>query len=108
MGVQFYQSYYTVVLGYGICPLSGFTRRLFLQVLLEDERILIAIPQQYRVQTPISVNQIQHPSFGAGRKFRTMLVNMHISVGELTGKISGKRKHIFFKIRAQLFKASLA
>ena len=80
----------SISVGYGICPLSGFTRRLFLQVLLEDERILVAIPQQYRIQTPITVNQIQHPSFGAGRKFRTILVNMHISLGELTNKISGK------------------
>ncbi|XP_053375851.1 baculoviral IAP repeat-containing protein 6-like isoform X2 [Mercenaria mercenaria] len=77
--------------GLGICPLSGFTRRLFLQVLLEDENILVAFraaPKQYHMHVPTSQGCLQHPQFGAGRRFRTMLVNMHVTVGELINKVS--------------------
>ena len=76
--------------GLGVCPLSGFTRRLFLQVLLEDDKILVSFraPQQYRMQIPSLASQIQHPYFGAGRHFKTMYVNMHMSIGELTNKVS--------------------
>lgn len=81
-----------ILAGLGICPLSGFTRRLFLQVLLEDENILVAFrasPKQYHIHVPTSQGCLQHPQFGAGRRFRTMLVNMHITVGELINKVSG-------------------
>jgi baculoviral IAP repeat-containing protein 6 len=81
------------IAGLGICPLSGFTRRLFLQVLLEDENILVAFraaPKQYHIHVPTPQGCLQHPQFGAGRRFRTMQVNMHITVGELINKVSGK------------------
>jgi len=78
--------------GVGVCPLSGYTRRLFLQVLLEDETILVAfrdMPLPYQIHNLTNQGAFQHPQFGAGRKFRTMRVNLHMTIGELANKISG-------------------
>ncbi|KAL4237916.1 Baculoviral IAP repeat-containing protein 6 [Mactra antiquata] len=77
--------------GLGICPLSGFTRRLFLQVLLQDETILVAFkasPKHWPFHVPVTHGCLQHPRYGAGIRYRTMQVNMHMTVGELTNKIS--------------------
>ncbi|XP_052766452.1 baculoviral IAP repeat-containing protein 6-like isoform X2 [Mya arenaria] len=77
--------------GMGVCPLSGYTRRLFLQVLLEDEMILVALrsgPSNYLIHAPPSPAILQHPQFGAGRRFRTLRANINITIGELLSKIS--------------------
>jgi baculoviral IAP repeat-containing protein 6 len=73
--------------------MSGFTRRMFLQVLLEDEKLLVAFQAaspQCRIQIHDASTVIQHPHFGAGQCFRTMQLNVHTTIGEVVGKISGK------------------
>ncbi|KAK3576772.1 hypothetical protein CHS0354_014586 [Potamilus streckersoni] len=81
----------TVKTGLSVCPLSGFTRRLLLQVLLEDEKVLVAFradPSQHWTQVFNSANSVQHPRFGAGRQFRTVHVNMHTTFSELVNEVS--------------------
>ncbi|XP_067680641.1 baculoviral IAP repeat-containing protein 6-like isoform X2 [Haliotis asinina] len=72
-------------------PLSGFTRRILLQVLLEDERILVAFhctSVQCRLQTLTSGNQIHHPQYGAGRSYRTVMLNINTSCGDALNKVA--------------------
>ena len=69
-----------IVSGYGYAnsPLSGFLRRLFLQVLLEDEKILVCFKstsQLYKGQSNALSTVIQHPRCGAGHKYRAIEVN---------------------------------
>ncbi|XP_013417535.1 baculoviral IAP repeat-containing protein 6 [Lingula anatina] len=79
------------VLNQGNLPLSGFTRRLFLQVLLEDEKILVAFKSSsslYKGTSNASTSVLQHPKFGAGHKFRTMELSLQMTCGEVLSKVS--------------------
>ncbi|XP_064603703.1 baculoviral IAP repeat-containing protein 6-like isoform X3 [Liolophura sinensis] len=72
-------------------PLSGFTRRLFLQVLLEDEKLLVAIQttsKQFRWEINKINSHIQHPKFGAGRLYRTMVTSLQSTCGQVISKVS--------------------
>lgn len=74
--------------------LSGFTRRLFLQVLLEEPKILVSFkssPHNSRLQVQGCFSQLQHPCFGAGRHFHTVTVGLQTTCEELINKISGKK-----------------
>lgn len=74
-------------------PLSGFTRRLFLQVLLEDEKLLVAIQttsKQFRWEINKINSHIQHPKFGAGRLYRTMVTSLQSTCAQVISKVSGK------------------
>lgn len=78
-------------------PLSGFTRRILLQVLLEDERILVAFhctSLQCRLQTLTSGNQIHHPQYGAGRSYRTVMLNINTPCGDALNKVAGIHNNI--------------
>ena len=78
--------------GVGACPLSGFTRRLFLQVLLEDETVVMALRSTYS-SNPRHMHSategLQHPRYEAGRRLKTLKVNVHSTIGEMLSKISG-------------------
>lgn len=77
--------------------LSGFLRRLFLQVLLEDEHLLVCVNSQqpmYKVPTTIgTAGQLHHPRFGVGHCIQCLHVSINSTVGELLGKVSGKTSY---------------
>lgn len=77
--------------------LSGFTRRLFLQVLLEEPKILVSFkssPHNSRLQVQGCFSQLQHPCFGAGRHFHTVTVGLQTTCEELINKISDHTGHM--------------
>ncbi|XP_069118544.1 baculoviral IAP repeat-containing protein 6-like isoform X2 [Argopecten irradians] len=76
-------------------PLSGFTRCLFLQALLEDEKVLVALqfsqPQQQdqRVQLNTkNINPVEHPKYSGGRNYHTLVVSLHTTCADLLQKVS--------------------
>jgi hypothetical protein len=76
----------------GNFPLSGFARCLFLQVLLEDEKILVSLKlenQQQKIQTCKNAMPMEHPNLCGGRSCQCMLVSLHTTCSELLHKISG-------------------
>ncbi len=73
-------------------PLCGFMRRLFLQVLLEDEKVLICFrsaSQIYKGQSNALSGVVQHPRCGAGHKYRVMYVSLQSTCGDALKKVSG-------------------
>ncbi|XP_022332916.2 dual E2 ubiquitin-conjugating enzyme/E3 ubiquitin-protein ligase BIRC6-like isoform X4 [Crassostrea virginica] len=76
----------------GNFPLSGFTRCLFLQALLEDEKILVVLKsseQNGKFMTSTKVNNgVYHPSFTGGRDTQVMLVSLHTTISEVTSKVT--------------------
>ncbi|OWF45700.1 baculoviral IAP repeat-containing protein 6-like isoform X2 [Mizuhopecten yessoensis] len=76
-------------------PLSGFTRCLFLQALLEDEKVLVALqfsPQQQQDQriqlSTKNINPVEHPKYSGGRNYHTMMVSLHTTCADLLQKVS--------------------
>ncbi|XP_022103700.1 LOW QUALITY PROTEIN: baculoviral IAP repeat-containing protein 6-like [Acanthaster planci] len=66
--------------------ISGFTRRLILQLMLEDERILVYIQgtcRLYKGRSKAADGGASHPQFGVGHKFRVMEPKMTATVGTL-------------------------
>src|SRR4051812_25019822 len=70
-------------------PLPGFLRRLFLQVLLEEEKILVSVHSSSHARKQhsgeLSAGKLQHPHCGAGHRHCTMLVGLQTSCAELIG-----------------------
>ncbi|XP_064622207.1 baculoviral IAP repeat-containing protein 6-like isoform X2 [Lineus longissimus] len=76
---------------YSNLPLSGFTRRLFLQVLLEDEKILVAFKsssQLHKGHLGATSSQIYHPKFGAGHRCKIVSVGLQTTCGEVLRMVS--------------------
>ncbi|XP_076097651.1 dual E2 ubiquitin-conjugating enzyme/E3 ubiquitin-protein ligase BIRC6-like isoform X3 [Mytilus galloprovincialis] len=72
-------------------PLSGFARCLFLQVLLEDEKILVSLKlenQQQKIQTCKNAMPMEHPKLCGGRSCQCMMVSLHTTCSELLHKLS--------------------
>ena len=72
--------------------LAGFTRRLFLQVLLEDEKILVSFKstaQLYKGQTGVTAATVWHPRCGAGHKYRAMYISLQSLFSDVLNKVSG-------------------
>ncbi|XP_070181060.1 dual E2 ubiquitin-conjugating enzyme/E3 ubiquitin-protein ligase BIRC6-like isoform X3 [Littorina saxatilis] len=79
----------------GTVPLSGFTRRLLLQVLLEDEKITVALRASPEFYCRLAGNggpsngekglgcRIHHPCFGAGRGSCSITVNINSPCSEV-------------------------
>lgn len=66
--------------------------------------ILVAfhsVPLPYQISNLTNQGAFQHPQFGAGRKFRTMKVNLHLTVGELANKVSGKLFCLFVVVNLE-------
>lgn len=78
----------------GNFPLSGFTRCLFLQALLEDEKIVVVLKnsqQNGKFISPSKVNNaVYHPRYTGGRDTQVMLVSLHTTVSEVTSKVTGR------------------
>ncbi len=77
----------------GGTALSGFTRRLFLQVLLEDEKILVAFKSSghmYKGTSNALTTMIQHPRCGAGHKYRAHYVSLQSTCSDILSKVTGK------------------
>jgi baculoviral IAP repeat-containing protein 6 len=74
--------------------LSGFLRRLFLQVLLEDERVLVSMKSsqpmykgQQQSMTGL-MGRLQHPKFGVGHCCRCMTMSVHSTFADVLAKVS--------------------
>jgi len=74
--------------------LSGFLRRLFLQVLLEDERVLVCVTSRtpmYKAQGGVGMaGRLQHPKLGVGHGHRCLSVSVHSTCADVLAKVSGK------------------
>lgn len=78
----------------GNFPLSGFTRCLFLQALLEDEKVLVVLKSSQQngkvmMQTKVN-NGVFHPRYTGGRDTQVMLVSLHTTITEITSKVTGR------------------
>ncbi len=76
----------------GGAALSGFTRRLFLQLLLEDERIEVVVRSSsklYKGTSNALTAVVQHPRCGAGHKYRTLSVCLQTTCAELLNQLAG-------------------
>ncbi|XP_062579414.1 baculoviral IAP repeat-containing protein 6-like [Saccostrea cucullata] len=76
----------------GNFPLSGFTRCLFLQALLEDEKVLVVLKSGQQsgkiMMQPKLNNGVHHPRFTGGRNTQVMLVSLHTTISEITSKVT--------------------
>lgn len=75
--------------------LSGFLRRLFLQVLLEDERVLVCVTSSSPMYKGIPggagvASRLQHPKLGVGHAHRCLSVSVHSTCGDVLAKVSGE------------------
>jgi len=73
--------------------LSGFLRRLFLQVLLEDERVLVCVTAKqpmYKVPGGTGLSgRLQHPKLGIGHGHRCLSMSVHSTCADVLAKVSG-------------------
>ena len=68
-------------------------RCLFLQVLLEEEKVCVCLKassQLYKGLSNALTALVQHPRFGAGHKFRVVQVSLQSTCSEIMAKVSGK------------------
>ncbi|XP_019627384.1 PREDICTED: LOW QUALITY PROTEIN: baculoviral IAP repeat-containing protein 6-like [Branchiostoma belcheri] len=78
--------------------ISGFTRRLFLQLMLEDEKITVFIHspcQLYKGKSNATAGIIQHPMYGAGHKFRTISAKLSSTCSEVLSLVSDAGTFLF-------------
>ena len=87
-------------------PLSGFMRRLLLQVLLEDEKITVTvrntsskIPSDDEPISPEGAEsfplagcsgQIFHPRYGSGRGCQCVTMNLNAKCSDVIAKVAGQ------------------
>jgi len=87
--------------------LSGFLRRLFLQVLLEDERVLVCVTAKqpmYKVQGGAGVaGRLQHPKLGIGHGRRCLSMSVHSTCGDVLAKVSGECLFNLINVCRQLY-----
>ncbi|XP_056423373.1 baculoviral IAP repeat-containing protein 6 isoform X3 [Hyla sarda] len=73
--------------------ISGFIRRLFLQLMLEDEKVTMFLQSPcplYKGRINATSHIIQHPMYGAGHKFRTLHLPISTTLAELLDRVSGQ------------------
>ncbi|CAH2249478.1 baculoviral IAP repeat-containing 6 [Pelobates cultripes] len=71
--------------------ISGFIRRLFLQLMLEDEKVTMFLQSPcplYKGRINATSHVIQHPMYGAGHKFRTLHLPISTTLAELLDRVS--------------------
>ncbi|ETE62917.1 Baculoviral IAP repeat-containing protein 6, partial [Ophiophagus hannah] len=71
--------------------ISGFIRRLFLQLMLEDEKVTMFLQSPcplYKGRINATSHIIQHPMYGAGHKFRTLLLPVSTTLAEVLDRVS--------------------
>ena len=89
-------------------PLSGFMRRLLLQVLMEDEKIIVSVRNSSGITLtqkeeeeatsddnrsfPLTSNgcQIFHPRYGSGRSCQCITMNLNAKTFDVILKLAGK------------------
>ena len=86
-------------------------RCLFLQVLLEDEKVSVCLNASshlYKGHCNAVTGLIQHPRFGAGHRFRVLEVSLQSMCSEIVAKVSGKKQYTYSRnvIRHVQFNAS--
>ncbi|XP_033127778.1 baculoviral IAP repeat-containing protein 6-like isoform X2 [Anneissia japonica] len=74
----------------GSSLITGFTRRLILQLMLEDEKILLHLKSACHLYKPRTAapTGLQHPRFGTGHKFRTIEVELIDSISKILSQVS--------------------
>lgn len=87
-------------------PLSGFMRRLLLQVLLEDEKITVSVrnfsnsllsedddstASEGAEIFPLTscTGQIYHPHYGSGRSCQCIKMNLNARCSDVIAKVAG-------------------
>ncbi|XP_043914359.1 baculoviral IAP repeat-containing protein 6 isoform X2 [Protopterus annectens] len=71
--------------------ISGFIRRLFLQLMLEDEKVTLFLQSPcplYKGRINATSHVIQHPMYGAGHKFRTLHLPISTTLAEVLDRVS--------------------
>ncbi|XP_064411867.1 baculoviral IAP repeat-containing protein 6 isoform X3 [Latimeria chalumnae] len=71
--------------------ISGFIRRLFLQLMLEDEKVTMFLQSPcplYKGRINATSHVIQHPMYGAGHKFRTLNLPVSTTLAEVLDRVS--------------------
>uniref|UniRef100_F7FUX9 Dual E2 ubiquitin-conjugating enzyme/E3 ubiquitin-protein ligase BIRC6 n=1 Tax=Ornithorhynchus anatinus TaxID=9258 RepID=F7FUX9_ORNAN len=71
--------------------ISGFIRRLFLQLMLEDEKVTMFLQSPcplYKGRINATSHVIQHPMYGAGHKFRTLHLPISTTLAEVLDRVS--------------------
>ncbi|XP_074501768.1 dual E2 ubiquitin-conjugating enzyme/E3 ubiquitin-protein ligase BIRC6 isoform X2 [Sebastes fasciatus] len=71
--------------------ISGFIRRLFLQLMLEDEKVTVFLQSPcplYKGRINATSHMIQHPMYGAGHKFRTLHLPISTTLAEVLDRVS--------------------
>ncbi|XP_069464004.1 baculoviral IAP repeat-containing protein 6 isoform X2 [Ambystoma mexicanum] len=71
--------------------ISGFIRRLFLQLMLEDEKVTMFLQSPcplYKGRINATSHVIQHPMYGAGHKFRTIHLPISTTLAEVLDRVS--------------------
>uniref|UniRef100_A0A8C3T0R3 Dual E2 ubiquitin-conjugating enzyme/E3 ubiquitin-protein ligase BIRC6 n=1 Tax=Chelydra serpentina TaxID=8475 RepID=A0A8C3T0R3_CHESE len=71
--------------------ISGFIRRLFLQLMLEDEKVTMFLQSPcplYKGRINATSHVIQHPMYGAGHKFRTLHLPVSTTLAEVLDRVS--------------------
>ncbi|XP_054605954.2 dual E2 ubiquitin-conjugating enzyme/E3 ubiquitin-protein ligase BIRC6 isoform X4 [Nothobranchius furzeri] len=71
--------------------ISGFIRRLFLQLMLEDEKVTVFLQSPcplYKGRINATSHMIQHPMYGAGHKYRTLHLPISTSLAEVLDRVS--------------------
>lgn len=71
--------------------ISGFIRRLFLQLMLEDEKVTVFLQSPcplYKGRINATSHMIQHPMYGAGHKYRTLQLPISTTLAEVLDRVS--------------------
>ncbi|XP_059504666.1 baculoviral IAP repeat-containing protein 6 isoform X9 [Stegostoma tigrinum] len=71
--------------------ISGFIRRLFLQLMLEDEKVTVFLHSPcplYKGRINATSHVIQHPMYGAGHKYRTLHLPISTTLAEVLDRVS--------------------
>ncbi|XP_032409947.1 baculoviral IAP repeat-containing protein 6 isoform X3 [Xiphophorus hellerii] len=71
--------------------ISGFIRRLFLQLMLEDEKVTVFLQSPcplYKGRINATSHMIQHPMYGAGHKYRTLHLPISTTLAEVLDRVS--------------------
>ncbi|XP_075902304.1 dual E2 ubiquitin-conjugating enzyme/E3 ubiquitin-protein ligase BIRC6 isoform X2 [Nelusetta ayraudi] len=71
--------------------ISGFIRRLFLQLMLEDEKVSVFLQSPcplYKGRINATSHLIQHPMYGAGHKYRTLHLPISTTLAEVLDRVS--------------------
>ncbi|XP_039995720.1 baculoviral IAP repeat-containing protein 6 [Xiphias gladius] len=71
--------------------ISGFIRRLFLQLMLEDEKVTVFLQSPcplYKGRINATSHMIQHPMYGAGHKYRNLHLPISTTLAEVLDRVS--------------------